>query len=636
MIAALLLALVDAAYVAEQIPESLRLVTRARVHVLDIALYVALGCFGAVTIWVKDGLVPRVGIPAWLLRALFGIGLGAPFGGWLLASDLANFIGQHDIALSPSLLGGLLGMIAFGLLGAGLGWIRGSVVRTVAVCGTLALSYVNPTLLGGDYPSIHLSLTLVSFVVLSRALQPLALRLPRLTPALLVLPGLLLGWTVFELVFAPRSVRQTVTVASGSALPLYAMRLIRSNPSSRSRTLELEQSEWFTSRIGRPELAPHPKPVLPSNGAVLLLTVDALRADVLATRKHDALLPNLAKIRDASLRFTLARSPSPSTLTTATALFTGKYYSQIYFTEDRPGKVLPLRDTSKRVPSLLTQTSVKTVHVRALHGLGQASGVGRGFAEEPKTSRDYGRAAEVVDLIIEQLDGLTTHPERRLFLYTHFIDSHAPYTLGGKRATPFQSYLAELELVDRALGRLLDAIDHRALAERCLLIVSADHGEAFGEHGMRFHARSVYDELLRVPLYFHHPRVTRGDVSTAVGLIDLAPTLLDLFRVPTPGDFMGQSLVPFLHGERPHLTRPIAADSGRRKQALVFPNGIKVLRDLLRDTVEVYDTTRDPKETRDLTDDPTFDVEPYVHAMERFFASHTLEMPEWKPPWRSF
>ncbi|MGC4068619.1 MAG: hypothetical protein QM784_29010 [Polyangiaceae bacterium] len=84
------------------------------------------------------------------------------------------------------------------------------------------------------------------------------------------------------------------------------------------------------------------------------------------------------------------------------------------------------------------------------------------------------------------------------------------------------------------------------------------------------------------------------------------------------------------------MTRPIAADSGRRKQALVFPNGVKVLRDLLRDTVEVYDTKRDPKEMRDLTDDPTFDVEPYVDATARFFQNHTLKVPGWEPPWRSF
>jgi arylsulfatase A-like enzyme len=636
LFAALLLALVNAVSIAEQIPESLRFVTRLRVHLLDGGLFFCLGWLGVVTAWTRARLTTSTRAPAWLLRTLFGMALGGTFGAGLLSADLANFVGQHDLTVSPALVGGLLGLVLCGALGALLGAIRGRWLQGGAMLGALALAYVNPWILGGDYPSVHLAITLLSFVVLSHTVARLVPRLPRLTRAAFAIAALFVAWTPIELVVAPRSVRQTVTVVSGSALPLYAMRWVPSGPSRRARPLAFAQPEWFTSRKGRADIAPAPRTVLPDNGAVLLLTVDALRADVLATHKHDAILPNLAKIRDRSLRFTVARSPSPSTLTTATALFSGKYYSQIYFTEDRPGKVLPLRDRSQRVPELLSRASVKTVHVRALHGIGRDSGVGRGFDEEPTTSRDYGRAAEVVDRIVEQFDDLTRHPERRLFLYTHFIDSHAPYTLGGKRATPFDSYLAELELVDRALGRLLEALERRQLAGRCLLVVSADHGEAFGEHGMRYHARSVYDELLRVPLYFHHPHVPPRDVATPVSLIDLPPTLLDLFRIATPGDFMGQSLVPFLYGEAPALTRPIAADSGRRKQALVFPDGVKVLRDLLRDTVEVYDITKDPKETRDLTDDPTFDVEPYVAATERFFESHTLEVPGWKPPWRSF
>lgn len=83
------------------------------------------------------------------------------------------------------------------------------------------------------------------------------------------------------------------------------------------------------------------------------------------------------------------------------------------------------------------------------------------------------------------------------------------------------------------------------------------------------------------------------------------------------------------------LSRPIAADSGRRKQALFFPNGMKVIRDLTTDSVQVFNLAQDPRELRDLTDTPQ-DVEPYIGAMERFFATHTLKIAGWQPPWRSF
>jgi hypothetical protein len=79
---------------------------------------------------------------------------------------------------------------------------------------------------------------------------------------------------------------------------------------------------------------------------VILLTIDALRADVILSRTHDRKLANLAELRDESASFELARSPSPSTLTTVTSLFAGKYYSQLYWTEQ--GK-LAKRDRVRRV-----------------------------------------------------------------------------------------------------------------------------------------------------------------------------------------------------------------------------------------------------------------------------------------------
>jgi arylsulfatase A-like enzyme len=145
----------------------------------------------------------------------------------------------------------------------------------------------------------------------------------------------------------------------------------------------------------------------------------------------------------------------------------------------------------------------------------------------------------------------------------------------------------------------------------------------------------VYDEMLRVPLLFQHPVLNSAAVAEPVTLIDLSPTLLDLFGVPTPGDFMGQSLAPALRGDALAFTRPVAVDSGRRKQALFFDDGTKVIRDLMQDTVEVYDLEQDPEELRDLTDSAR-DVEPHILAMERFFEVHTLKVPGWKPPWRSF
>lgn len=195
-------------------------------------------------------------------------------------------------------------------------------------------------------------------------------------------------------------------------------------------------------------------------------------------------------------------------------------------------------------------------------------------------------------------------------------------------------------LLDRAYLRwlgvaagLLAAAD---LAERTALIVSADHGEAFEEHGQRYHATSLYEEVLRVPLLIAVPGIPARTIDTPVTLVDVGPTILDLFGLSTPGTFMGESLVPLLRGETPALSRPIVADAGRRMQAMVFADGVKAIRDLHLDTVEVYDLQRDPEERHNRVGDDGFAYRPYLDTLQLFFEVHTLRRDGWKPPWRKF
>ncbi|MGE5787206.1 MAG: sulfatase [Myxococcales bacterium] len=635
--AALLVASGNALPLHRRLAHQLRTATQARVHAYDVALFLSMGAGVALvlggwsaisTYWSRR--LRRLSSVVLLLLA------GGALGRWTLADDLANFVGKQDLRFTPAVLGTSAGMLFLPGLALVVADLSKRWQRVLAVVAAFALSGLNASLLPGEYPGLHLIITLGAFglfgAVLARELPP---HIPERVQ--LVWFASILACAGLPFLEPPsRIVRQNLNVSSGSSLAPFITRFLPQARLSKAQRLALEQTEWFKPRTTLPAIAPHSFALLPSNGVVVLLTVDALRADVVESRKHDSLLPNLALIRDSSRRFTQTRSPTPSTLTTVTSILTGKYYSQIYFTEHEPGKVNPITDRSTRVPELLSRAGVKTVNVRAMWGLGPRYGVGRGFDEDPTTPRDFGRAEQAMDLILARLSRVLDEPSQRLFLYSHFVDSHAPYTLGGKRDTPFQSYLAELELVDRQLGRLLVFLRAKRLTERCLLVVSADHGEAFGEHDTRFHASTVYDELLRVPLMFLHPRLGVGQSDLPVSLIDLSPTLLDLFGLSTPGDFMGQSLVAILANQPVHLSRPIAADAGRRKQALLFKDGIKVHRDLRRGTVQVFDLNDDPGELVDLTDGDARQIDAYIAATERFFEVHTLKVPGWTPPWRNF
>lgn len=575
---------------------------------------------------------------AWAVGLALAVALA---GHWLIRDDVANLVERWSIPdfIPVAASAGLLFAATYFVFGKALAAARRRIRVVVRFSAPLALSTLlvlvaaNNLWLPPDYPAANFFVAACAARVGTFGLE--AVRASRVgTPV----------WSAGTLVVCSLSAMLGVAygVSPGALRPLlgvpgsvtapFLARFVISETVADGTWIQQQHPEWLRDRSQDQPIPPIGKPLLRKKPVVIFLTIDALRADVVASGKHDALLPELARLRNESVWFRTARSPSPSTLTTLTSVFSGKYYSQLYWTK-RGNSVLPTEDDSTRWPALLSAAGVRTIHATALRGLSARNGVGVGFSVELKTKKDYARAREVANLLIEEIDKLGRKPA---FLFAHFVDPHAPYNLGGTRGSSFERYLAEVALVDRELGRLRTAIQRNGHDRRTVFMVSADHGEAFGEHGMNFHARSVYDELLRVPLLIRVPGLEPRAVDEPVTLLDVGPTILDLFRIPTPGDNMGQTLLPLLTGNAFSPRRPIAADSGRRIQALFFPNGMKAIRDLTHNTREVYDLTSDPGELRDLSASAEDSVERYSAGIQVFFETHTLKRPGWTPPWRKF
>ncbi len=118
-------------------------------------------------------------------------------------------------------------------------------------------------------------------------------------------------------------------------------------------------------------------------------------------------------------------------------------------------------------------------------------------------------------------------------------------------------YLGEVSLLDRQVGRILDALDSLGLAENTLVIYTTDHGDMCGGHGMIDKHFIMYDDVVRVPLIVRWPgRVKPGTCCHAfvAHAVDLASTFCEAALVSIPDTFRGQSLVPLLEG---------ASDNGR-------------------------------------------------------------------------
>ncbi len=165
---------------------------------------------------------------------------------------------------------------------------------------------------------------------------------------------------------------------------------------------------------------------------------------------------------------------------------------------------------------------------------------------------------------------------------------------------------------DMLLKPLVQRLKELGIYDNTMIIVTADHGEEFNDHGGWLHGRTVYDELIRVPLLIKFPRSSyRGQRITAkIRLIDILPTVLEFLQIPYDRDAVeGRSLIGFLGG-RESEDRIFISDLAHKNVPEPCPaliatnkNGLKFIIEKSKEgikTVETFDLSRDPNEKNDI------------------------------------
>jgi arylsulfatase A-like enzyme len=397
---------------------------------------------------------------------------------------------------------------------------------------------------------------------------------------------------------------------------------------------EAASSPYFQSRKGLAPIPPTQPPLMSGKPpVVVLITIDATRADALEKAREDGFFPTLSKLKLEGAYFPRATSAGSQTAVALSTLFSGHYFSQLEWREFGRGSsrfLYPATDRNKRFPELLTAKGISTATIGSITFLSSEFGVVRGFSDETVIvkGRDHGAAQQVIPPLVTRLGKVKNEA---FFGYVHLTEPHAPYDRAGTEGPLMKRYLEEIRLADKYVALVLDTLQKR-FPSRGYLIVSSDHGEAFGEHGTTKHTKTLYEELLRVPLFIRGPGIAARTIEEHVSVIDLGPTILDLFGVDTPGDFMGQSLVPLLAGRNEHLARPIGAE-GRLRRVLYWGD-LKVIDDPRRKVVEVYDLQKDPRELRNLFDTDRERVLPALAALRGFFEAHRLRIDGYETPYK--
>jgi arylsulfatase A-like enzyme len=234
------------------------------------------------------------------------------------------------------------------------------------------------------------------------------------------------------------------------------------------------------------------------------------------------------------------------------------------------------------------------------------------------------------------------------FLWLHYMDVHYPYLprvsrhrlsdyarfalsllslLVKRQAYPRQVlvdlYDDRIRDMDGILAWLLQQLKDHGLYEDTVIVLTADHGEEFWDHGGWVHRAKLYDELLRVPLIMAGPGLTPGTVVTnQIGLIDLAPTLLDLLGIEEkPASFQGTSFLPWLRNggieppgryvfseeihvgaRQPRLWQQAQTAGRSYRVRSCRSEDWKYIWDEEGDKEELYDLGEDPGETKNLAD----------------------------------
>lgn len=552
-----------------------------------------------------------------------------PFAWMIFREDVEVFPRWGQLAFS---VGAGLAMAVAAMLALRDG---GRVARGAALLVGAAFLVANHYVLYVYYPGSHLAfavLTLLAFAtVIARLPIPRAVARPIFGHAA---TSVLALWAACTFVIPARA-RVIVALDNDESAVVQTFQLFaREERAALSfRSIGQQQMEWFLPRDGRPAVRPTPKRPANPRPLVVLVTIDAFRRDVFFDPARRAALPNLTALAAEGTTFTDARTTASSTSPAIASLFSGKYYAQRYWTPARIGQAdrpFLQEDMATRFPELLSRRGIATGAFPSTVGLLQQYGVSRGFRHE----HPFGDARNVTsDVLVDALVAWLPKDPRAAFAWMHMLDAHAPYVLGGDQGSAFERYVRELTIADALVGKLVAALRTKGLWERTLLIVTSDHGEAFDEHGSSFHGKNLYEEVARVPMVIAGGGVAQRTFDAPVSIIDLGPTILDAFTVATPGDFMGQSLLPVVLGETPTLTRPIAMDHSKGHQALVFADGIKVVCKRAASGCEIYDLTNDPREELNLADDRE-DARERIGAVNAFFEAHRLKKPGYELPTR--
>ena len=351
---------------------------------------------------------------------------------------------------------------------------------------------------------------------------------------------------------------------------------------------------------------------------VVLISLDTLRADFVGAYGHDQpTTPNIDRFAREGTLFERAMTTYPSTTASHMSMLTG-LLPQVHGVYGPGERIAPQVRT---LAELLAAQGYQTGAVTEDAMINAHGGFLNGFGEYREYNGEPTRTGYVEGVMTSGIEFVTRHRDQRFFLFLHTYQVHDPYTppaeydvfrtyvedgtertVGDDTPPLVRSrlgYEGDLLYTDEEVARFLAALDDLGLADRTLVIITADHGEALGEHGLVGHGWFMLEPVLHVPLIVRAPgRVPAGRrVGALASLADLPPTILELVGAPPGPPMQGASLVPLLDDpdDERFRDRTLYAEKRGKDWILIARRG-ETKWEVRPSGVKRYDLASDPEE----------------------------------------
>ncbi len=397
-----------------------------------------------------------------------------------------------------------------------------------------------------------------------------------------------------------------------------------------------------------------------TNANLIIVVLDAARADHVGCYGYPRdTTPNMDLLARESVLFNSHYCQIPFTVPSTASLFTGQY-------PDTHWVIYPAwehEEPQETMAAVMKERGFATALFSSTPCASPVMGVGTHFEEAYSRTKhpEAGPGFSPESLLLQFRAWLDDHAGERFFAYVHFIPPHSPYEQPGDMTALFADadppgydpaaftpwrfefpvyegerrpdlavpppvpewlnlYDANLRYGDWAVGELVQILRTKGLLDNTVLVITADHGEAFGEHGYIWHPDAIHQEVARIPLLVRFPHGRKRQmVDSPTQTIDLFPTICDLFRIPIPGGVQGASLFPLIEGQDPREGVYSVTTSFRPRKYMVRTDRFALLLYESPTWRALYDLDTDPEERRNVIGDRPEEAE-RLHAMFRKYA----------------